>query len=254
MRRDSEAGQSIALFVDFENLVTRTGLSAEQFDIAPALDLLLDKGKVLFRRAYCDWSRFGPATRNLHEHGVELIDVPPSTRAGKNGADVRLVIDALELAYLREHIDTFVIASGDSDFCPLAYKLREIGRTVIGMGVREATSPLFVKACDEFIYLRTGSHRRGRAQAREPAAREKEPPKAATIPDVAREAVATILARAAEPVNPSAIKEFIVRKEPDFDERDHGFSTFKKLLDAMEKEGLLKREQGAKGQWYVVAP
>ncbi len=252
-REDSEAGQSIALFVDFENLVTRTGLSAEQFDIAPALDMLLDKGKVLFRRAYCDWSRFTPATRNLHEHGVELIDVPPSTRAGKNGADVRLVIDALELAYLRHHIDTFVIASGDSDFCPLAYKLREIGRTVIGMGVREATSPLFVKACDEFIYLKTGAHRRGRASARE-VARERDAPRATAVPEVAREAVATILARATGPVNPSAIKEFIVRKEPDFDERDHGFSSFKKLLDALEKEGLVKREQGAKGQWYVVAP
>jgi uncharacterized LabA/DUF88 family protein len=246
--------QRIALFIDFENLVTRTGLSAEQFDIAPALDMLLDKGKVLFRRAYCDWSRFTPATRNLHEHGVELLDVPPSTRSGKNGADVRLVIDALELAYLREHINTFVLASGDSDFCPLAYKLREIGRTVIGMAVREATSPLFVKACDEFIYLKTGSHRRGRAQGKEPGTREKESPKAAVIPEVAREAVSTILSRATEPVNPSAIKEFIVRKEPDFDERDHGFSTFKKLLDAMEKDGLLKREQGAKGQWYVVAP
>src|SRR5215471_12002039 len=99
MKRDSGA-QSIALFVDFENLVTRTGLSAEAFDVGPMLDGLLERGKVLFRRAYCDWSRFQPATRNLHEHGVELIDVPPSTRAGKNGADVRLVIDALELAYL----------------------------------------------------------------------------------------------------------------------------------------------------------
>jgi uncharacterized LabA/DUF88 family protein len=221
--------------------------------VAPALDTLLDKGKVLFRRAYCDWTRFSPATRNLHEHGVELIDVPPSTRSGKNGADVRLVIDALELAYLREHIDTFVIASGDSDFCPLAYKLREIGRTVIGMGVREATSPLFVKACDEFIYLRPASQRRTRDGGRE-REREKATPKPASIPETAREAVAALLARATGPVNPSAIKEFIVRKEPDFDERDHGFSSFKKLIDAMEKDGLLKREQGAKGQWYVVAP
>jgi uncharacterized LabA/DUF88 family protein len=247
-------GQRIALFVDFENLVTRTGLSAEQFDVAPALDTLLDKGKVLFRRAYCDWSRFGPATRNLHEHGVELIDVPPSTRAGKNGADVRLVIDALELAYLREHIDTFVIASGDSDFCPLAYKLREIGRVVIGMGVREATSPLFVKACDEFIYLKPASQRRGRDASGAGREKEKAPAKPAEVPQVAREAVAALLGRETGPVNPSAVKEFIVRKEPDFDEREHGFSTFKKLIEAMEKEGLLKREQGAKGQWYVVAP
>jgi uncharacterized LabA/DUF88 family protein len=248
MRSDTD-DRSIALFVDFENLVTRTGLSAEQFDIAPALDILLDKGKVLFRRAYCDWSRFTPATRNLHENGVELIDVPPSTRSGKNGADVRLVIDALELAYRREHINTFVLASGDSDFCPLAYKLREIGRTVIGMAVREATSQLFVKACDEFIYLKPGSQRRGREPGKE-ASREK--PVKAAVPEVAREAVTALLGRATGPVNPSAIKEFIVRKEPDFDERDHGFSTFKKLIEALEKEGVLKREQGAKGQWYVV--
>src|SRR5919206_2082766 len=173
MRSDTD-DRSIALFVDFENLVTRTGLSAEQFDIAPALDILLDKGKVLFRRAYCDWSRFTPATRNLHEHGVELIDVPPSTRSGKNGADVRLVIDALELCYLREHIDTFVIASGDSDFCPLAYKLRENDRTVIGLAVKEATSPLFVKACDEFIYLRApGGRRRGEPQKDRTPGKEK---------------------------------------------------------------------------------
>jgi len=247
MKRDSD-GQRIALFVDFENLVTRTGLSAEQFDVGPALDTLLDKGKVLFRRAYCDWTRFSAATRNLHEHGVELIDVPPSTASGKNGADVRIVIDALELAYLRGHIDTFVIASGDSDFCPLAYKLREIGRIVIGMGVREATSPLFVKACDEFLYLKPASRR-----GREPT-KEKAQPKPAVIPEIAREGVAAMLARATGPVNPSAVKEWIVRKEPDFDEREHGFSSFKKLIEAMEKEGLLKREQGAKGQWYVVAP
>lgn len=248
MARDIE-GQRIALFVDFENLVTRSGVSAERFDIQPALDVLLEKGKVLFRRAYCDWSRFPGATRDLHEHGVELIDVPPSTRAGKNAADVRLVIDALELAYLRGHIDTFVIASGDSDFCPLAYKLREIGRTVIGMGVREATSPLLVKACDEFVYLKPGAQRRGSEAGRQKAAA-----KAAAVPEVAREAVVAILARATGPVNPSAIKEAIVRKEPDFDERDYGFSSFKRLLEALEKEGVLKRELGAKGQWYVVAP
>jgi hypothetical protein len=124
------------------------------------------------------------------------------------------------------------------------------------MGVREATSPLFVKACDEFIYLRPASQRRARGEAGGPREKEKDrqPSKPPVVPDVAREAVSALLARATGPVNPSAIKEFIVRKEPDFDERDHGFSTFKKLLEAMEKEGLLKREQGAKGQWYVVPP
>jgi uncharacterized LabA/DUF88 family protein len=242
--------QRIALFIDFENLVTRTGIEASTFDLQPALDALLEKGKVVFRRAYADWTRFPEATQRLHDKGVELVDVPPSTRAGKNGADVRLVIDALELCYLREHIDTFVLASGDSDFCPLAYKLRENDRTVIGMAVKESTSPLFVKACDEFIYLRAGGGRRREAPGKERAG-SKEPVKEKVIPEVAREAVAAILAKATAPVNPSAIKAAIVRREPDFDERDHGFSSFSRLLEALEKDGQLRLEQGAKGQWYV---
>ncbi len=248
MKGESQA-QRIALFVDFENLVTRTGIAPEAFDLQPAIDTLLEKGKVVFRRAYADWARFADAAARLHDLGVELIDVPPSTRAGKNGADVRLVIDALELCYLREHIDTFVIASGDSDFCPLAHKLRENDRTVVGMAVKESTSPLFVKACDEFMYLR-GPGQRRRDGGREKES-EREKPKEKVIPEVAREAAAALLAKATSPLNPSAIKEAIVRKEPDFDERDHGFSSFNRLLEAMEKEKLLRREQGAKGQWYV---
>jgi uncharacterized LabA/DUF88 family protein len=253
MKRDPQEDQRIALFIDFENLVTRTGLDPDSFDLQPALDVLLEKGKVVFRRAYADWTRFAGATKRLHDHGVEMIDVPPSTRAGKNGADVRLVIDALELAYLREHIDTFVIASGDSDFCPLAAKLRENDRTVIGMAVRESTSPLFVKACDEFVYLRTGAQRkRAAAEVKERDRGGKERDR--SVPEVAREAAAAILARATAPVNPSAIKAAIVRREPDFDEREHGFSSFSRLLEQMEKDGLLRREQGAKGQWYVLPP
>src|SRR5688572_25714657 len=148
----------IALFIDFENLVTNTGITASGFDLQPSLDRLLERGKVIYRRAYCDWTRFREAKGRLHDFGVELIDVPPSTRAGKNAADMRLVIDALELCYAREHIDAFAIASGDSDFCPLVYKLRENDRHVIGLGARGSTSPLLVKACDEFLYLE-GSRR-----------------------------------------------------------------------------------------------
>jgi uncharacterized LabA/DUF88 family protein len=265
---DGSNNHSIALFLDFENLVTNTGISAGSFDLRPALDRLLEKGKIVFRRAYCDWSRFSDAKAILHEHGVELLDVPPSTRAGKNGADMRLVIDALELCYAREHIDTFVIGSGDSDFCPLAYKLRENGKTVIGLAVKGSTSPLFVKACDEFIYLRSkqtrgdkdrrdeepahtsrSGHRRGQSEK----AGEKEGHRARPkVPEIARSVVKRLLGSAAGPINPSLIKETIVRKEPDFDERDHGFPTFARLLEAMEQEGLLKRQQQGR-QWYVVS-
>ena len=278
MRETNE--RRIALFLDFENLVTNTGISPASFDLQPSMDRLLEKGKVVFRRAYCDWGRFREAKANLHEFGVELVDVPPSTRAGKNAADMRLVIDALELCYHREHIDTFVIASGDSDFCPLAYKLRENDRLVIGLAVKEATSPFFVKACDEFIYLRPGGreprHTRplgaGESEANGSAAR-KGPHRGRSsssrgaaagggheaaephhpIPPIAFEVVSNLLASATGPLNPSLIKETIVRKEPDFDERDHGFSTFSKMLAAMEKEGLLRRQQHGR-QWYVLPP
>src|SRR6266852_5736856 len=235
----SDTEHRIALFIDFENLVTNTGISPATFDLQPAIDRLLEKGKVVFRRAYCDWSRFREAPQRLHDFGVELID-------------------ALELCYAREHIDTFAIASGDSDFCPLAYKLRENNRLVTGLGVKEATSPLFVKACDEFIYLKPprkekASPREGRANPR--AARAVESQKTrGEIPQIAREVVSSLLSRATGPLNPSLIKETIVRNQPDFDERDQGFSTFSRLLQAMEREGLLRRQQINGRQWYVLPP
>lgn len=246
----------IALFIDFENLVTNTGITPSSFDLQPSLDRLLEKGKVIFRRAYCDWSRFREAKGRLHDHGVELVDVPPSTRAGKNSADMRLVIDALELCYAREHIDTFVIASGDSDFVPLASKLRENDKYVIGIGVKKSTSPVFVKACDEFVYLKPESERAPKHEKPEKRSSEKvEKPgrseKKREIPAIARQVLSNLLARATGPLNPSFIKETIVRKEPDFDERDHGFSSFSRLLEAAEKEGLCLRVQQGR-QWYVV--
>jgi uncharacterized LabA/DUF88 family protein len=249
----------IALFIDFENLVTNTGFTPSNFDLQPSLDRLLEQGKVIFRRAYCDWSRFHEAKAHLHQLGVELVEVPPSTRAGKNAADMRLVIDALELCYAREHINTYVIASGDSDFVPLAAKLRENDRYVIGLGVKQATSPMFVKACDEFIYLDSASREREREKERERDRDEPRRPrtdsqgrKKAEIPAAVRQVVASLLARATGPLNPSFIKEALVRKKPDFDERDFGFSSFSRLLEAMEREGLLTRVQQGR-QTYVTA-
>jgi len=241
--------------------VTNTGITVPGFNLQPALDRLLEKGKVIFRRAYCDWTRFREAKGHLHEFGVELVDVPPSTRAGKNSADMRLVIDALELCYAREHINSFVIASGDSDFCPLAYKLRENDKLVIGIGVKQATSPLFVKACDEFIYLRgadraepAGAPRLSSAPSRSSSRGEPAPAKKLrAVPEIVREVVSGLLSRATSPLNASIIKETVVRKKPDFDERDHGFSSFSRLLEAMAKEGLLVLQQQGR-QIYVVSP
>lgn len=252
----STGERRIALFIDFENLVTNTGFTAANFDLQPSLDRLLEQGKVIFRRAYCDWSRFQEAKAHLHQLGVELVDVPPSTRAGKNAADMRLVIDALELSYAREHITSYAIASGDSDFVPLANKLRENDRYVIGIGVKQATSPMFVKACDEFIYL-DGASREGDRE--EPGRRQRSErsgsqprSKRGEIPASVRTVVASLLARATGPLNPSFIKEALVRKTPDFDERDFGFSSFSRMLEAMETEGLLSRLQQGR-QTYVVA-
>ncbi len=324
----------IALFLDFENLVTNSGITPATFDLQPTVNKLLDSGKVIYRRAYADWSRFKDAKAHLHKLGVDLVEVPPSTHAGKNGADMRLVIDALELCYAREYIDTFVIGSGDSDFCPLAYKLRENNRHVVGVGAKESTSRLFVTACDEFIYLKAPqAKRRATSSAEEadgaerspsvanapnkkrstvrraqPVAEEREPiasrvsgggpegraaaeasksggaemaldesaqaadsaegrrtlraesasarrARKAELPPVAREVVAGLLSRASGPINPSLIKETIVKRQSDFDERAHGFATFTKLLEAMEREGLLSRQQQGKSrQWYVLAP
>lgn len=244
----------IALFIDFENLVTNTGFTPSNFDLQPSLDRLLEMGKVIFRRAYCDWSRFHDAKAHLHQLGVELVEVPPSTRAGKNAADMRLVIDALELCYARDHINTFVIASGDSDFVPLAAKLRENDRYVIGLGVKQATSPMFVRACDEFVYLDSASRERERERAEEPRRPKTDGQgrRKAEIPQSVRQVVTSMIARATGPLNPSAIKEALVRKRPDFDERDLGFSSFSRLLEAMEKEGLLTRVQQGR-QTYVTA-
>lgn len=249
----------MAVFIDFENLVTNTGFSASNFDLQPSFDRLLEQGKILFRRAYCDWSRFTEAKGHLHQLGVELVDVPPSTRAGKNGADMRLVIDALELCYAREHINTYVIASGDSDFVPLAAKLRENDRTVVGIGVKQATSPLFVKACDEFLYLDSTSRDRDRDRSDETARRPRAEASSGgakrakgEIPASVRQVVSSLLARATGALNPSFIKEALVRKRPDFDERDLGFSSFSRLLEALEKEGILTRVQLGR-QWYVTA-
>src|SRR6266487_4378170 len=143
---------SLAVFIDFENLALGFQNRRDRFDIVRVLERLVEKGKVVVKKAYADWSRFGPYTQALHEAAIELIEIPKRMQTGKNSADIRLVVDAIDMAYAKEHITTFVIVSGDSDFSPLVSKLKENGKHVIGLGMQDSTSELLRDNCDEFIY------------------------------------------------------------------------------------------------------
>src|SRR5881392_2822281 len=148
----AEGDRSLAVFIDFENLALGFQGRRERFDIDRVLERLVEKGKIVAKKAYADWSRFAQYTAPLHEAAIELIEIPRRGQTGKNSADIRLCVDAMDLAYSKDHIDTFVIVSGDSDFSPLVSKLKELGRHVIGLGLVDATSDLLRDNCDEFIY------------------------------------------------------------------------------------------------------
>src|SRR5258708_160803 len=147
-----ENGSSLAVFIDFDTLALGFQNRRDRFDIVRVLERLVEKGKVVVKKAYADWSRFGAYTQPLHEAAIELIEIPKRSQTGKNSADIRLCVDALDLAYSKDHITTFVIVSGDSDFSPLVSKLKENGKHVIGLGTQESTSELLRDNCDEFIY------------------------------------------------------------------------------------------------------
>src|SRR6202790_5655947 len=147
---DSE--RSLAIFIDFENLALGFQGRRDRFDIVRVLERLVEKGKIVCKKAYADWSRFAGYTAPLHEAAIELIEIPKRSQTGKNSADIRLCVDAMDMAYSKEHIDTFVIVSGDSDFSPLVSKLMENGKHVIGLGAQDSTSELLRDNCDEFIY------------------------------------------------------------------------------------------------------
>src|SRR3954465_12864049 len=147
-----EGARSLAVFIDFENLALGFQGRRDRFEIQRVLERIVEKGKVVAKKAYADWSRFGEYTRSLHEAAIELVEIPRRAQTGKNSADIRLCVDAMDLAYSKDHIDTFVIVSGDSDFSPLVSKLKELGKHVIGLGLADSTSELLRDNCDEFIY------------------------------------------------------------------------------------------------------
>src|SRR5438094_2929988 len=243
-----ESERSLAVFVDFENLALGFQGRRDRFEIGRVLERIVEKGKIVAKKAYADWSRFGPYTSSLHEAAIELIEIPRRSQTGKNSADIRLCVDALDLAYSKEHIDTFVVVSGDSDFSPLVSKLKENGKHVIGLGMQESTSELLRDNCDEFIYYED----LGQAPALAPAI-------PAGLPETKRKAFALLMESLLalrrenkEVLWSSMIKDTMKRKKPSFNEAYHGYRTFSELLEDAQKEGLLELDTDSRSRTYVV--
>ena len=252
--------ERIALFLDYENLAigAREGLGVSPFDFGPIADALAERGRVVARRAYADWSAFDEDRRLLARAQVELIEIPQRIGGSrKNAADIKMAVDAIELAYERGFITTFAIGTGDSDFTPLVHKLRELDKRVIGIGVQSSTSKLLPPACDEFLFY---DRLPGVEKAPADAVPILEPTTAAPAadPDVAP-LIATTLAGLARhtdgPVLASRLKRAVLRKDPTFDEGDYGFRGFGELLRMLEGRGVVTLRPGsAQGDPEVAFP
>src|SRR5271155_349082 len=244
----TDGARSLAVFIDFENLALGFQNRRDRFDIGRVLERLVEKGKIVAKKAYCDWSRFGIYTQPLHEAAIELVEIPKRSQTGKNSADIRLCVDALDLAYSKEHIDTFVIVSGDSDFSPLVSKLKENGKHVIGLGMQDSTSELLRDNCDEFIYYED----LGKGPTLTPSL-------PATLPEAKRKAFALLMESLLalrrenkENLWSSMVKDTMKRKKPSFNEAYHGYRTFSELLEDAQKQGLLDLEIDKRSRTYVV--
>ncbi len=276
---------TMAVFLDLENIALGArDAKYPSFDVQKVLARLLLKGHIVVKKAYCDFDRYKDFKRGLHEAAFELIEIPHVRQSGKNSADIRMVVDALDLCYTKGHVDTFVILSGDSDFSPLVSKLRENAKTVIGVGVKNSTSDLFINNCDEFIYYDdlvrrepSKARRRSPPAARPPAAAAAShaPPadivltdapaadtgmaenKGPDLHDALELIVDTLEALAeergeSEPIWGSMIKQAIKRRHPGFNERAYGFRSFNDLLADGEKRGLLTLQADEKSGGYTV--
>lgn len=254
--------ERIALFLDYENLAigARDGLGVRPFDFAPIADALAERGRVVARRAYADWSAFDEDRRLLARAQVELIEIPQRIGGSrKNAADIKMAVDAVELAYERSFVTTFAIGTGDSDFTPLVHKLRELDKRVIGIGVQSSTSALLPPACDEFLfYDRLPGIEHSTPRPTAPAAPEPETTTAAGEPDVDALVASTLagLARHADgPVRASTLKRAILRKDPTFDEADQGFRGFGELLRHLADRDVVALAPGtAQGDPEVTFP
>ncbi len=263
---------NLALSCDFENVALGVrDAKYPKFDIRPIVERLLLKGSIVVKKAYCDWERYKEFKALMHESAFELIEIPHVRQSGKNSADIRMVVDALDLCYTKEHIDTFVIISGDSDFSPLVSKLRENAKTVIGIGVKNSTSDLLMNNCDEFIFYddlvaeRESTKKRQRRKTRPKATAAKKgvekTEESKTPDDPTQEAIDLVLetteALYAERGDRaklwgSMIKQTLKRRRPGFNESFYGFSSFSDLLEEAQTRGQLELEMDERSGGYVI--
>jgi len=264
----NDTNKSMAVFCDFENVALGVREAKyDRFDIGKVLERLLLKGSIVVKKAYCDWDRYKEFKAGMHSAAFELIEIPHRSQAGKNSADIRMVVDALDLCYTKQHVDSFVIVSGDSDFSPLVSKLRENAKTVIGVGVKNSSSDLLISNCDEFIYyddlVREDEAKRRAAKKRRetrPAGTAKD---AAPTDDKKQEAfdlvIETLQALIAErgedeKIWGSMVKQALKRRKPGFNESYYGFKAFSDLLEDAQKRKLVTLERDEKSGGYVVKP
>ncbi len=267
---------NMAVFCDFENIAIGVHEAKyDKFDIKKVLERLLVKGSIVVKKAYCDWGRYKEFKPQMHEAAFELIEIPHVRQSGKNSADIRMVVDALDLCYTKGHVDTFVIISGDSDFSPLVSKLRENNKEVIGVGVKHSTSDLLVGNCDDFIYyddlVRDKAQKRGpRKKAGANASRGKKAVKVTSEPETAEPEAADDASRKGidvvvstfealvaerggeEKIWGSMIKQALKRRNPGFNESYHGYKSFNGLLEDAQARGLFSLERDEKSGGYIV--
>lgn len=250
---------NMAIFADFENVaIGAEEAKYNRFDISKVMERVLVKGNVVVRKAYCDWSRYAKFKRDMHEANFELIDIPHLRQSGKNSADIRMVVDALDLAYTKPHIDTFVMISGDSDFSPLVSKLRENNKIVIGVGVKQSTSDLFVANCDEFLFyddlVRKKPQRKAKQATRKAAPKKKGTEKQDEAVELVLETIETMQDTRGDDdlIWGSMIKQAIKRKNPGFNESYYGFRGFNSVLEEAKERGLLRLEADEKSGGYLV--
>jgi uncharacterized protein (TIGR00288 family) len=245
----TDGERSLAVFIDFENMGLGFNNRRDRFEISKVLERLVEKGKIVAKKAYADWSRFGAYTGALHEAAIELVEIPRRGMSGKNSADIRLVVDAIDLAYSKDHIDTFVIVSGDSDFSPLVSKLKELGKHVIGLGLCDATSDLLRDNCDEFIYYEDLD----RAPIIPVAGNELIPEKKRKVFALLLDSLLALRRENKEVLFSSMVKDTMKRKKPSFNEDYYGYRTFSELLEDAQKEGLVEIEKHRTSGMYVVS-